>query len=67
MPTPGEDEREEAKLSYVGATQQLIIGLGWRGLFGQRLLVQPVNARSAQSVQASRLTLLGFDYGPFDP
>jgi hypothetical protein len=28
MPAPGEDEREEAKLIYVGATQQLIIGMG---------------------------------------
>jgi len=34
MPAPGEDEREEAKLFYVGATratQRLIIGLGGKG------------------------------------
>lgn len=40
MPAPGEDEREEAKLFYVGATratQRLIIGLSGAGRFGQRL------------------------------
>jgi hypothetical protein len=40
MPADGEDEREEAKLFYVGATratQRLIIGLGGQGRFGQRL------------------------------
>ena len=40
MPAPGEDEREEAKLFYVGATratQRLIIGMGGDGRFGQRL------------------------------
>lgn len=40
MPAPGEDEREEAKLFYVGATratQRLIIGLGGDGGFGRRL------------------------------
>ncbi|MBW8467098.1 MAG: ATP-binding domain-containing protein [Thiobacillus sp.] len=40
MPAPGEDEREEAKLFYVGATratQRLIIGLGGEGEFGMRL------------------------------
>jgi len=40
MPAPGEDEREEARLFYVGATratQRLIIGLGGDGRFGQRL------------------------------
>ena len=40
MPAPGEDEREEATLFYVGATratQRLIIGLGGDGRFGQRL------------------------------
>jgi hypothetical protein len=40
MPAPGEDEREEAKLFYVGATratQRLIIGMGGEGRFGQRL------------------------------
>ena len=34
MPAPGEDEREEAKLFYVGATratQRLIIGVGGAG------------------------------------
>ena len=42
MPAPGEDEREEAKLFYVGATratQRLIIGMGGEGRFGQRLAV----------------------------
>lgn len=40
MPAKGEDEREEAKLFYVGATratQRLIIGMGGEGQFGQRL------------------------------
>jgi len=40
MPAEGEDEREEAKLFYVGATratQRLIIGMGGDGRFGQRL------------------------------
>ena len=40
MPAPGEDEREEAKLFYVGATratQRLIIGMGGDGRFGSRL------------------------------
>ncbi len=40
MPVPGEDERDEAKLFYVGATratQRLIIGMGGAGRFGQRL------------------------------
>jgi DNA helicase IV len=40
MPAPGEDEREEAKLFYVGATratQRLILGLSGPGGFGQRL------------------------------
>jgi DNA helicase IV len=40
MPAPGEDERDEAKLFYVGATratQRLIVGLGGEGRFGQRL------------------------------
>ncbi|WP_342129003.1 DEAD/DEAH box helicase [Hydrogenophaga sp. OTU3427] len=40
MPAPGEDEREEAKLFYVGATratQRLIIGMGGEGRFGARL------------------------------
>ena len=40
MPAPGEEEREEAKLFYVGATratQRLILGLGGDGRFGQRL------------------------------
>jgi superfamily I DNA/RNA helicase len=39
MPAPGEDEREEAKLFYVGATratQRLIIGLGGGGQFAER-------------------------------
>lgn len=41
MPAPGEDEREEAKLFYVGATRathRLIIGMGGEGRFGQRLV-----------------------------
>lgn len=40
MPAAGEDEREEAKLFYVGATRathRLIIGMGGEGRFGQRL------------------------------
>lgn len=40
MLTEGEDEREEAKLFYMGATraaQRLIIGLGGGGRFGHRL------------------------------
>ena len=40
MPAKGEDEREEAKLFYVGATRathRLIIGMGGEGRFGQRL------------------------------
>ncbi len=40
MPAKGEDEREEAKLFYVGATratQRLIVGAGGAGDFGQRL------------------------------
>ena len=39
MPAPGEDEREEAKLFYVGATratQRLIIGLSGGGQFADR-------------------------------
>ena len=40
MPAPGEDEREEAKLFYVGATRathRLILGMGGEGRFGARL------------------------------
>jgi ATP-dependent exoDNAse (exonuclease V) beta subunit len=40
MPAKGEDEREEAKLFYVGATRathRLIIGMGGEGRFGLRL------------------------------
>ena len=40
MPAPGEDERDEAKLFYVGATratQRLIIGMGGDGGFSRRL------------------------------
>ena len=40
MPAKGEDEREEAKLFYVGATRathRLIIGMGGEGRFGRRL------------------------------
>lgn len=39
MPAPGEDEREEAKLVYVGATratQRLILGLSGHGQFAER-------------------------------
>jgi DNA helicase IV len=40
MPAAGEDEREEARLFYVGATratQRLVIGVGGDGGFGRRL------------------------------
>jgi len=40
MPAEGEDEREEARLFYVGATratQRLIVGAGGQGEFGSRL------------------------------
>jgi superfamily I DNA/RNA helicase len=40
MPAPGEDEREEAKLFYVGATratQRLMIGASGEGKFAARL------------------------------
>jgi hypothetical protein len=40
MPADGEDEREEAKLFYVGATRathRLILGMGGEGRFGARL------------------------------
>ena len=40
MPAPGEDEREEAKLFYVGATratQRLVIGASGSGKFAARL------------------------------
>ena len=40
MPARGEDEREEARLFYVGATratQRLIVGAGGEGRFGDRL------------------------------
>ena len=40
MPAEGEDEREEARLFYVGATratQRLVIGLSGSGRFAQRL------------------------------
>jgi ATP-dependent exoDNAse (exonuclease V) beta subunit len=40
MPAPGEDEREEAKLFYVGATratQRLVIGASGSGRFAVRL------------------------------
>jgi superfamily I DNA/RNA helicase len=39
MPAEGEDEREEARLFYVGATratQRLVIGASGNGKFGQR-------------------------------
>ena len=41
MPVEGEDEREEAKLLYVGATRathRLILGVGGPGRFGARLV-----------------------------
>lgn len=34
MPAAGEDEHEEAKLFYVGATQRLILGAEGDGRFG---------------------------------
>jgi superfamily I DNA/RNA helicase len=40
MPAPSEDEREEAKLFYVGATratQRLIIGMGGKGRFSSKI------------------------------
>jgi ATP-dependent exoDNAse (exonuclease V) beta subunit len=40
MPAPGEDEREEARLFYVGATRatnRLVIGLSGNGRFANRL------------------------------
>ncbi len=40
MPARGEDEREEARLFYVGATRathRLILGIGGSGAFGKRL------------------------------
>ena len=40
MPAEGEDEREEARLFYVGATratQRLVIGASGNGDFGLRL------------------------------
>jgi superfamily I DNA/RNA helicase len=40
MPAPGEDEREEARLFYVGATratQRLVIGASGSGKFAARL------------------------------
>jgi hypothetical protein len=40
MPAPGEDEKEAARLIYVGATRashRLILGVGGEGRFGQRL------------------------------
>ena len=41
MPAAGEDEKEAARLIYVGATRashRLIMGVGGEGRFGQRLL-----------------------------
>jgi superfamily I DNA/RNA helicase len=41
MSAPDEDEREEAKLFYVGATratQRLIIGMGGGGRFAERFV-----------------------------
>ena len=41
MPAAGEDERDEARLFYVGATratQRLVIGAGGKGLFGGKLV-----------------------------
>ena len=37
MPAEGEDEREEARLFYVGATQRLVIGASGGGKFAARL------------------------------
>ena len=40
MPAKGEDEREEARLFYVGATratQRLVIGVSGEGRFGRLL------------------------------
>lgn len=40
MPAPGADEKEAARLIYVGATRashRLIMGVGGDGRFGQRL------------------------------
>ncbi len=40
MPAQGEDERDEARLFYVGATratQRLILGVGGSGTFGERI------------------------------
>ena len=42
MPAPGEDEREEAKLFYVGATratQRLVIGASGSGKFADHITV----------------------------
>jgi superfamily I DNA/RNA helicase len=43
MPAEGEDEREEARLFYVGATRtthRLVIGVGGTGRFSQRFQTQ---------------------------
>jgi superfamily I DNA/RNA helicase len=40
MPTPGHDERDEARLFYVGATrstQRLVIGAGGAGKFAKAI------------------------------
>ena len=51
MPGEGEDEREEARLFYVGATRathRLMIGVGGQGGFGGKLnsFTQNINAKS---------------------
>ena len=37
MPAAGEDEKEEARVFYVAATQRLVIGVSGEGGFGRRL------------------------------
>jgi superfamily I DNA/RNA helicase len=57
MPAEGEDEREEARLFYVGATratQRLVIGVGGNGGFGMQL-TQPATAGTTNASQPNHL------------
>jgi hypothetical protein len=57
MPAPGEDEREEARLFYVRATQRLIIGLDGESVCGPLSCLRPVHRISTQHLIRGRSSI----------